>query len=103
MYFRDVYDHLLRVHDNLDSFRDILQGALDSYLTQTSNRMNEVMKTLSVVATIMLPLGILTGLYGTNFEVLPGSKNPYGFWVFVGIMLAMALSTAIYFKIKKWY
>ncbi len=103
VYLRDVYDHLIRIHDNLESYRDILQGAMDSYMTQVSNRMNEVMKVLSIVATIMLPLGILTGLYGTNFEVLPGSKGPHSFWVFVGGMLTLAAGATIFFKIRKWF
>jgi len=103
VYFRDVYDHLIRIHDNLESYRDILQGAMDSYMTQVSNRMNEVMKVLSVVATIMLPLGILTGLYGTNFEVLPGAKGAYSFWIFLGGMLSVAGGAAIFFKLRGWF
>jgi magnesium transporter len=103
VYFRDVYDHLIRIHDNLESYRDILQGAMDSYMTQASNRMNEVMKVLSIVATIMLPLGILTGLYGTNFEVLPGAKGTHSFWIFLGGMLAVAAGAAIFFRLRKWF
>ncbi len=103
VYFRDVYDHLIRIHDNLESYREILQGAMDSYMTQVSNRMNQVMKTLSIVATIMLPLGILTGLYGTNFEILPGSKEPGGFWIFLAIIVVFGLSATMYFKVKKWF
>lgn len=103
VYLRDVYDHLIRIHDNLESYRDILQGAMDSYMTQVSNRMNEVMKVLSIVATIMLPLGILTGLYGTNFEVLPGAKGEYSFWVFLGGMFVVAVGATIFFKIRKWF
>ena len=103
VYFRDVYDHLIRIHDNLESYRDILQGAMDSYMTQVSNRMNEVMKVLSIVATIMLPLGILTGLYGTNFEVLPGARGLYSFWVFVGAMLGVAGGATIFFRLRRWF
>ncbi len=103
VYFRDVYDHLIRIHDNLESYRDILQGAMDSYMTQASNRMNEVMKVMSIVATIMLPLGILTGLYGTNFEVLPGAKGLFSFWIFVGGMLAVAVGATIFFRLRKWF
>jgi len=102
-YYRDVHDHIIRIHDNLESTRDILQGAMESYMTQVSNRMNEVMKVLSVVATIMLPLGILTGLYGTNFEILPGSHSPYGFWIFVGMMGLVVAAATVFFKLKKWF
>jgi magnesium transporter len=103
VYLRDVYDHLIRIYDNLESYRDILQGAMDSYMTQVSNRMNEVMKVLSIVATIMLPLGILTGLYGTNFEVLPGARGAYSFWIFVGGMLTVAAGGAIFFRLRRWF
>jgi len=103
VYLRDVYDHIIRVHDNLESYRDIIQGAMDSYMTQVSNRMNDVMKTLSIVATVMMPLAFLTGLYGTNFEVLPGSKGPYAFWIFIAIMTGILVLNAAYFKWKKWF
>ncbi len=103
VYLRDVYDHLIRVNDHLDAFRDILQGAMESYMTQVSNRMNQVMKTLSVVATIMLPLGILTGLYGTNFAHLPGQETPGAFWIFVGGMVALMAGGALVFKLLRWY
>ena len=103
VYFRDVYDHIIRIHDNLESYRDILQGAMDSYMTQTSNRMNEIMKVLSIVATIMLPLGFLTGLYGTNFDVLPGAKSAHAFWIFVAVMAVLVILSIIYFKKKKWF
>jgi magnesium transporter len=85
-----------------ETYRDILQGAMDSYRTQVSSRMNEVMTVLSIVATIMLPLGMLTGLHGTDFEVLPGSKGPSSFWVFVGSMLALAAVATVFFKLRKW-
>lgn len=101
-YFRDVHDQLIRIWDILETYRDILQGAMDSYLTQVSNRMNTVMKTLSIVATIMLPLGFLTGLYGTNFEILPGSKSPIGFWAFCLVLLVLAGLMLFGFKKKKW-
>ena len=103
VYLRDVYDHIVRIHDNMESYRDILQGAMDSFMTQVSNHMNEVMKVLSIVATIMLPLGILTGLYGTNFEQLPGSQNPHSFWIFVCLMVALVVGATLYFKAKKWF
>ena len=103
VYLRDVYDHIVRIHDTLESHRDILQGAMDSYMTQVSYRMNEVMKVLSAVATVMLPLSLLAGVFGTNFEVLPGSRNPHGFWIFVGVMVVIAVGNVVYFKRKKWF
>ncbi len=102
MYLRDVYDHMLRIVDMLDNQRDLLSGALDSYLSQVSNRTNDVMKVLSIVATIMLPMSVLTGLYGTNFVKLPGATNPMAFWVLVFIMVTLAGGLFSYFKKKKW-
>jgi len=103
LYLRDVYDHIIRINDYLETYREILQGAMDSYLTQMSNRMNEIMKTLSAVATTMLPLGILAGIYGTNFKILPGSEGPYSFWLFLGLMGVIFLASLMYFKKKKWF
>lgn len=102
LYFRDVYDHILRVTDSLDSYRDLLSGALDSYISQVSNRMNEVMKTLSVVATIILPLSLVTGVFGMNFEVMPGLKNPLGFWELIAGMAAIAMGLFLIFRWRKW-
>ena len=102
LYFRDVYDHILRVTDSLDSYRDLLAGALDSYISQVSNRMNEVMKTLSIVATIILPLSLVTGVFGMNFEVMPGLKNPMGFWELMAVMAAIAGGLFIFFRWRKW-
>jgi len=103
VYLRDVYDHIIRINDYLETYREILQGAMDSYLTQMSNRMNDIMKTLSAVATTMLPLGIIAGIYGTNFKVLPGSEGPHSFWLFMAVMGLVFLSTLLYFKRKKWF
>jgi len=101
IYLRDVYDHVFRINDNVDTFRDLLQGALDSYLTQVSNRTNEVMKLLSIVATIVLPLNMLTGLYGTNFGYLPGAENPYGFWIFCAGLLSVGLLATLLFRLRR--
>ena len=103
IYYRDVYDHIIRIHDALESYRDVLQSAMDSYMTLVSYRMNQVMKVLSVVATIMLPLSLLAGVFGTNFEFLPGSHYRYGFWVFVGVLAAIGTASAIYFKKRHWF
>jgi magnesium transporter len=102
LYLRDVYDETLRIFDMLESQRDLLTSALDSYLSQVSNRTNDVMKVLSIVATVMLPLSFLTGLYGTNFMMLPGADNPLGFWVLVAAMAGLSGSMMAFFKKKRW-
>jgi magnesium transporter len=102
VYLRDVYDHIFRISENVDTFRDLLQGALDAYLTLVANRTNAVMKVLSVVATIILPLNVLTGLYGTNFARLPGGDHPYGFWIFCGVLAVTAAAATVLFRLRKW-
>jgi magnesium transporter len=103
-YFRDVYDHLIRISDLIDSYRDLLSGATDLYLSTVSNRQNDVMKQLTIIATIFLPLSFITGFFGQNFayEV----RNIAGAWVFwvigVGSMAATVLGLLIYFRRKGW-
>lgn len=99
-YFRDVYDHLIRVSDMVDSYRDLLSGAMDVYLSTTSNRMNAVMKQLTIVATVFLPITALTGFFGQNFGWLVARIDTlWTFMVFgVGGALAAALILLVWFK-----
>ncbi|MBD3169536.1 MAG: magnesium/cobalt transporter CorA [candidate division Zixibacteria bacterium] len=101
-YFRDVFHHVWRIADTIDTYRDVITGALESYMTILSNRMNQVMKTLSVVATIMLPLTVLTGIFGMNFVYIPGLEYRVGFFVFMLAILIVIIIMWIYFKRKKW-
>ena len=89
-YFRDVYDHLIRISDLIDSYRDLLTGAMDVYLSTVSNRLNTVMKQLAIIATIFLPLTWITGFFGQNFGyMVRGIASPWEFWVFgIGFELA---------------
>ena len=81
-YFRDVYDHLIRVSDLVDSYRDLLSGALDTHLSTVSNRLNVVMKQLTIIATVFLPLSFLTGFFGQNFGWMVGRITSFSaFWV----------------------
>lgn len=102
IYFRDIYDHAIRVADFVENYREAASNTLEIYLSSVSNNMSEVMKMLSIIATLILPLSFLTGLYGTNFAFLPGSESPYGFWTMVGMMLALAVLMLLFFKSKKW-
>jgi magnesium transporter len=102
-FFRDVYDHFTRVADLCDSYRELLTGALDAYLTTTSNRMNEIMKVLTAIATIMLPLTFIAGLYGMNFEHMPELKWRYGYPFALGLMATVAVGMLWYFKRKRWF
>ena len=101
-FFRDVYDHFVRVADLADGYRELLSGALDAYLSVVSNRMNEVMKTLTLVATIMLPLTFIAGVYGMNFEHMPELKWTYGYAYALGLMATVAAGMVLWFRRKSW-
>jgi len=101
-YFRDVLDHASRVMDALAQNREILNWAMDSYRSEISSKTNDIMKVLSIVATMMLPLTLITGIYGMNFRILPGSENNNGFWLIVLVMLLLSGGMILYFKKKKW-
>jgi magnesium transporter len=102
IYFRDVYDHAVRAMDLVETYRDLLTGGLDIYLTQMANRTNDIVKGLTILATIMLPLTLVTGYFGMNLESLPLSKDPNGVWYMTGAMLIIAGSMLAFFKHKKW-
>jgi magnesium transporter len=89
VYFRDVYDHVIRLNENLDTYRDLLSSTLDSYLTQISNRMGMVTKGLTVVATLSVPFVVVSGMWGMNFSAIPLSDWPHGFWVMLAVQLGL--------------
>jgi magnesium transporter len=105
-YFRDIYDHLIRISDLIDSYRDLLSGATDLYLSTVANRQNEVMKQLAIVATIFLPLTFITGFFGQNFAWLVryGISSETQFWVFgIGGLLLSCVALAFWFRRKGWW
>ncbi len=102
-FFRDVYDHFTRVADLCDSYRELVSGALDAYLTTTSNRMNEIMKVLTAIATVMLPLTFIAGVYGMNFEHMPELHWRYGYAFSLVLMAIVASMMMFYFKRKRWF
>jgi magnesium transporter len=102
-YFRDVHDHIMQVGDALDMFRDILSGQLDAHLSNASTRMNEVMKTLTVIATIFIPLTFITGIYGMNFRFMPELGWVHGYFLALGSMAVVAVGMVLYFKRRGWF
>jgi magnesium transporter len=102
-YLRDVYDHTIQVIDTVETFRDMLSGMLDIYLSSISNRTNAVMKVLTVIATIFMPLTWLAGIYGMNFRHMPELSWQYGYLAVWLAMLAIAAGMVVYFKKKKWW
>jgi len=91
IYFRDIYDHVLRIYDSLENFRDLLSSTQESYLTQVSNRLGMATKALGVVATVTLPFVVVSGMWGMNFERIPLHNNPHGFLILVFAQLALGL------------
>jgi magnesium transporter len=89
LYFRDIYDHILRINDSLDTYRDLLSSTMESYLTQVSNRLGLVTKGLTVVATISVPFVVVSGMWGMNFARVPLASNPWGFEIMLALQLAL--------------
>jgi magnesium transporter len=102
LYLRDVYDHTIQVIDSIETARDMLAGMLDIYLSSMSNRMNEVMKFLTIIGTIFIPLTFIAGVYGMNFEFMPELKWKWSYFALWGVMAGVGLSMLLYFKRKKW-
>lgn len=114
VYLRDAHDHTIRVIDTVETYRDLLSGMMDLYLSTVSNRMNEVMKTLTIITTIFVPLTFIAGVYGMNFVYedpatgkvnkmnMPELYSPYGYVAIWGIMIVIVIALVIYFRRKKW-
>ncbi len=108
IYLRDLYEHTIQVIDTVETFRDMVSGLLDIYLSSISNKMNDVMKVLTIIATIFIPLGFLAGVYGMNFDTsvsvlnMPELRSPYGYIMFWSIALIIGGGLFAFFKKKKW-
>ncbi len=103
IFYRDVYDHIVRVEEMLDGLRDLADSALNSYLSSVNNRMNEVMKTLSIVAAIFLPLTLIASIYGTNLDLSPGVEFNHGFVLMLVSMILVAAALIGYFRYRRWF
>jgi magnesium transporter len=102
IYFRDVYDHTIQIIEILETIKDTTSTLLDIYLTSVSNKMNEVMKVLTIIATIFIPLTFLAGVYGMNFKYMPELEWKFGYPAILLIMLFVGIGMVVYFKKKKW-
>lgn len=103
VYLQDVYDHILRVTDTVDTYRDLLSGTLDAYLSAVSNNLNQVMKTLTAVATILMSVSFIAAIYGMNFQDMPELNCPWGYPLTLGLMATVAAGLALFFWRKKWF
>jgi magnesium transporter len=102
IYLRDVYDHTIQVIDTIESLRDMVSGMLDIYLSSISNRMNVVMKVLTMMATVFIPLTFVAGIYGMNFKYMPELQWKWGYFAVWAVMITISICMLIYFKRKKW-
>src|SRR5258705_11889555 len=96
-FFRDIYDHLVRVTDLAESYRDLISGSLEGYLSVVSNRMNEIMKVLTIFSAIMLPLTFIAGVYGMNFDNMPDLHSHFGSYTVWGVMIVFAVGMLFLF------
>jgi magnesium transporter len=106
IFFRDIYDHLVRLHDLNESLRDLVSGAVDTYLSVINNRMNEVMKTLTIITVLFMPLTFLTGYFGMNFFEPPGSLNAWTrepvFYLTLVIILLLPVIMYVWMRRRTW-
>jgi magnesium transporter len=102
IYFRDIYDHLFRMTDSIDTYREILGNAFDAYLSVTSNQLNAVMKTLTIITTIMMPGTLIASIYGMNFEYMPHLHWKYGPHLVVLLIISITGTMLYYFRKKNW-
>ena len=101
IYYRDIYDHVLRINDSVETYRDLLSSVLDSYLTQVSNRLGRVTKGLSVVATLSIPFVVISGMWGMNVQHIPLSDYPHAFWLMLGLQMGLGLVLVLILRIWK--
>jgi len=101
-FFNDIYDHILEVIESLEGFKDTIRGMLDLYQARINSQLNDVMKVLTIISTIFMPLTFIVGIYGTNFRYLPELEWRYGYFAMLGVMFIIAVGMLVYFRKKKW-
>ncbi len=102
-FFRDVYDNVILIIETIETYRDIVIGMYDTWLAIVNNRMNEIMKVLTTIATIFMPLSFLAGVYGMNFRFMPGLEWQWGFYALLGVMVLIFMGMMVYFRTRKWF
>jgi len=102
IFLRDLYDHTIQIIEMVETYREIIASMHDTFLSGTGNRMSEVMKILTIIGTIFIPLTFIAGIYGMNFENMPELKWKYGYFVLLGVMTALGLTMLVFFKKRKW-
>jgi magnesium transporter len=103
IYLRDVYDHTIQVIENIETFRDMSASLLETYLSSLSNRLNEVMKVLTIISTVFIPLTFIAGIYGMNFRYMPELDTPWGYPAVLALCIVIGLIMILYFKRRGWF
>ncbi|SDS35837.1 magnesium transporter [Formosa sp. Hel1_31_208] len=101
-YLRDLYDHIIQVNESVDLYREMIWSLMDMYMTIISNKMNEIMKVLTIIATIFIPLTFIAGIYGMNFKNMPELNSNNGYFILLGVMFVLLIFMLIYFRRKRW-
>ncbi|MFX1469619.1 MAG: CorA family divalent cation transporter, partial [Promethearchaeota archaeon] len=102
IYLRDIYDHIFRVSELLDNYRDIIFGMIDIYLSSISNKMNDIMKVLTIISTTFIPISFLAGFYGMNFIYMPELSNRAAYPILIIVMISIFTLMLLFFRRKKW-
>ena len=102
-YLRDLNEHTIHVIDSIETFRELASGLTDMYLSMTSNKMNEIMKVLTICASMFIPLTFIAGIYGMNFEYMPELQWKYSYFIIIGAMVAIIITMVVFFMKKKWF
>lgn len=101
-FLRDLYDHIVQINENIEMYREMIWSLLDMYMSIISNKMNEIMKVLTIIATVFIPLTFIAGIYGMNFDHMPELHYKYGYFILWGVMIVIFLLMLIYFRRRKW-
>ena len=102
LFIRDLHDHSIRIIDTVETYRDLLTGMMDVHISSNSNKMNEIMKVLTIMSSIFIPITFISGLFGMNFEIMPGTKTEQGFWITCSAMILIIIGLLFFFRRKKW-
>jgi magnesium transporter len=102
VFFRDVYDHVVQIVDTIETLREMVSASLDIYLSSVSYRLNAVMRVLTVITTIFMPLSFIASIYGMNFEYMPELRSPWGYPLVLGVMAAVGVGMLVLFRKKRW-
>ncbi|HCD36152.1 MAG TPA: magnesium and cobalt transport protein CorA [Chlorobium sp.] len=102
-FFRDIYDNIVLVIETVETYRDIVIGMYDTWLALANNRMNDIMKVLTIIATVFMPLSFIAGVYGMNFHYMPELESPFGYYAVLGVMGSIFVGMILFFRTRKWF